>query len=273
MTEVVINLVGPVVNHSTPHTNGDVYPQPNLGASTGGGEAVMWDPTDNHSQQAGKDIFEHHLQDVGPLPSGSPTSMRLEVYGSYRCNAEAVEAAASRAGADITEHIDGTGAPDYDPEIWVLDYGRASVTESDSTMVMNSAFKGQIQVQFWLDDDIFLGPVDILVTDTVTTFYSFEFDVAVPFEEMADGSHTVWLHAEQADLGTLAPIAEATISGARIVMVFGEGPGAARSTIDSKRGGVVFVPLPPGEYTVDAVTVSDRDALSEPSDPITVTVA
>lgn len=281
MTDVVIHLVSTVNDHSTPHTFGEDYPQPHLGGFSGGdldglgGTAVLWDPTDNHSQQAGKDIFEYELS-TDTMPSGSLTAIALEVQARYRIDDDAVDDAIARTGQSLDAHIPASGPPFYDPEIWVLYNGNPG---SDYTYVINSADtfdpKGQVALQFWLDDSIFVGPVDVLVTDTSATWYSTALDLDdIPTDEWFDGSHTMWIRAEQPDYGTLAAIAEATIYEARIRLTFDEGntAEAARSTIDSKRGGVVFVPAEPGDYIVDAVTVNDRDTLSEASTPISVTV-
>lgn len=51
-----------------------------------------------------------------------------------------------------------------------------------------------------------------------------------------------------------------------------EPPEGAISTIDSSRGGVVFIPMPPGTYTVVGRTVNDNDDVSIETSGISVTV-
>lgn len=279
MPDVVIHLVGTVTDHSTTHTYGEDYPQPPLGGFSGdldgSGWAVLYDPTNNHSQQAGKDVFEYELT-TDTLPAGDLESITLEVQARYRIDSDAVdEAIARNPGQSLDAHVPASGPPFYDPEIWVLYNGNPG---SDYTYVLNSADtfdpKGQVSLKFWIDNSIFIGQTDVLVTDTTATWYETPLDLDdIPVEEWLDGSHTMWIKAEQPDLGTLAAIAEATIYEARIRLTFAEDdPESTYSTIDSSRGGSVFIPLPAGSYTVVARTVNNNDDVSEETTGISVTV-
>lgn len=281
MTDVTIWMVAPVTDHSTTHTLGEDFPQPPLGGFSGdleSGYAVLWDPTDNHSQQAGKDVFEYALG-TDDVPDGETlNSITLQINARYRTPTDAVGDAMGRTGQTLYDTIPGSGPPDYDPTIYVLDSGRGDggVTTQDYTYVVESAFKSSVQARFWLDDSDLIAAVDVLAENVGATWYEVtDIDLGISAEEWLDGSHTVYLRCDQPDLGTIAPIAELTVYEARLVFSFGEGGGGggALSTIDSERGGVVFIPMPPGDYEVSATTVNQQGTRSDATTPLSVTVS